>query len=47
MRENDYVTIALPNGIEFFIASFAVWKAGATPQPVSAKLPKLRTRPDH
>ena len=41
VRENDYVTIALPNGIEFFIASFAVWKAGATPQPVSAKLPKL------
>ena len=40
VRENDYVTIALPNGIEFFIASFAVWKAGATPQPVSAKLPK-------
>ena len=41
VRENDYVTIALPNGIEFFIASFAVWKAGATPQPVSAKLPKF------
>ena len=38
---NDFVTIALPNGIEFFIACFAVWKLGATPQPVSAKLPKL------
>ena len=41
VRENDFVTVALPNGIEFFIACFAVWKAGATPQPVSAKLPKL------
>ena len=41
VRENDFVTVALPNGIEFFIACFAVWKCGATPQPVSAKLPKL------
>ena len=41
VRENDFVTIALPNGIEFFIACFAVWKVGATPQPISAKLPKL------
>ena len=38
---NDFVTIALPNGIEFFIACFAVWKLGATPQPVSAKLPRF------
>ena len=41
VRENDFVTVALPNGIEFFIACFAVWKCGATPQPVSAKLPKF------
>ena len=39
VKENDFVTIALPNGIEFFVATFAVWKLGATPQPVSAKLP--------
>jgi bile acid-coenzyme A ligase len=39
VRENDFVTIALPNGIEFFEATFATWKLGATPQPVSAKLP--------
>jgi len=37
--QDDFVTIALPNGIEFFIATFATWKLGATPQPVSAKLP--------
>lgn len=39
VSENDFVTIALPNGIEFFEATFATWKLGATPQPVSAKLP--------
>lgn len=41
VRENDFVTIALPNGIEFFKSCFATWKLGATPQPVSAKLPKF------
>jgi bile acid-coenzyme A ligase len=35
------VTIALPNGIEFFEACLATWKAGATPQPVSSRLPKF------
>ena len=41
VQENDFVTIALPNGVEFFEATFAAWKLGATPQPVSAKLPKF------
>ncbi|MFK7912586.1 MAG: AMP-binding protein [Pseudomonadales bacterium] len=36
---NDFVTIALPNGVEFFEACIATWKLGATPQPVSARLP--------
>lgn len=40
VKPNDFVTISLPNGVEFFAACFAVWKAGATPQPVSARLPK-------
>ena len=40
VKENDFVTIALPNGVEFFEASFAAWKLGATPQPISARLPK-------
>ncbi len=39
--QDDFVTIALPNGIEFFEACFATWKLGATPQPISAKLPKM------
>ena len=36
---DDLVTIALPNSTEFFVAAIAAWKLGATPQPVSAKLP--------
>lgn len=39
VKQDDFVTIALPNGIEFFEACFAAWKLGATPQPVSAKIP--------
>ena len=38
--QDDFVTIGLPNGIEFFEACFATWKAGATPHPISARLPK-------
>ncbi len=39
--QDDFVTIALPNGIEFMAACFATWKLGATPQPVSSSLPRL------
>ena len=39
--QDDLVTIALPNGLEFYEAALAVWKLGATPQPVSARLPRL------
>ncbi len=39
VKQDNLVTIALPNGIEFFEAAIACWKLGATPQPVSAKLP--------
>jgi bile acid-coenzyme A ligase len=33
------VTVALPNSIEWFVSYLAIWKLGAVPQPVSAKLP--------
>ena len=41
VSQDDFVTIALPNGIEFFKSTIATWKIGATPQPVSARLPKF------
>jgi bile acid-coenzyme A ligase len=37
--QDDLVTIGLPNGVEYFVACAAVWKLGAIPQPVSARLP--------
>lgn len=39
VREGDFVTIALPNGLAFVRACLAVWKLGAVPNPVSASLP--------
>lgn len=37
--EGDYVSIALPNSNAFFVAALAVWKLGAIPHPVSARMP--------
>jgi len=37
----DFVTIALPNCVEFFEVTFAAWKIGAVPQPVSSHLPVI------
>jgi bile acid-coenzyme A ligase len=37
----DYVSIALPNSIEFVQAALACWKIGAVPQPLSARLPDV------
>ncbi len=42
--EGDLVTVALPNGIEFMEACLAAWKLGATPNPVSARLPEAERR---
>ena len=38
--EGDMVTVALPNGRDFVLACAAAWKLGATPQPVSSRLPR-------
>lgn len=37
--QGDYVTIALPNSIDWVAAVLATWKLGAVPQPLSARLP--------
>jgi bile acid-coenzyme A ligase len=39
VRPDARVTIALPNSIEFLVACMAAWKLGASPQPISARLP--------
>jgi bile acid-coenzyme A ligase len=36
---DSFVTIGLPNGIGFYEATVAAWKLGATPQPISSRLP--------
>ncbi len=41
VRQNDFVTVALPNCIEFYEACIAIWKLGAIPQPVSYRLPEM------
>ena len=40
LKHGDFLTIALPNGVEFVEACYAAWKVGAIPQPVSFRLPK-------
>ena len=35
----NFVTVALPNSVEFYEACIAAWKLGAIPQPVSYRLP--------
>lgn len=41
VKHGDLVTLGLPNGIEFVEACYALWKIGATPQPVSSRLPTV------
>jgi bile acid-coenzyme A ligase len=44
VKLGDFVTIAMPNSIAFIEAEFALWKVGATPQPVSWRLPAHELR---
>ncbi len=39
VKQGDLVTIGLPNGVDFVEACYGLWKAGATPQPISYRLP--------
>ncbi|MGH7366432.1 MAG: AMP-binding protein, partial [Candidatus Rokuibacteriota bacterium] len=41
---DSLVTIGLPNGIAFLEAIIAAWKLGATPQPISSRLPAAERR---
>ncbi|MGE0140128.1 MAG: AMP-binding protein, partial [Ilumatobacteraceae bacterium] len=40
VQHDDMVTVALPNSVDWFVAFAAIWRAGATPQPISARLPQ-------
>ena len=44
VEPGDFVTIALENGIEYFEACLATWKIGATPNPISYRLPELERK---
>ena len=39
VKPGDLVTIGLKNSAEFIEAAYGLWKAGATPQPISWRLP--------
>lgn len=38
VRRDDTVAVSLPNGRDFVTACFGIWRAGATPQPLSTDL---------
>ena len=42
--QDDFVTIALPNGIAHYETAYAIWKLGATPNVVSWRLPDNELR---
>jgi bile acid-coenzyme A ligase len=39
VNAGDFVTLSIPNGNVFYENTFAIWKLGATPNPVASKLP--------
>ena len=39
-----FVTISVPNSVEWFVAALACWKLGAIPQPASSRLPEPELR---
>jgi bile acid-coenzyme A ligase len=41
VSEGDTVSIILPNGFSFYETTFAIWKLGAIPNPVSLNAPQL------
>lgn len=42
--KGDFVTMVLPNGFEYLETLIALWKLGATPQPLSPVLPEPELR---
>lgn len=44
VRRDDTVAVSLPNGRDMVIACFGIWRAGATPQPLSTELTAAERR---
>jgi bile acid-coenzyme A ligase len=40
VKLGDLVTLGLPNSTDFAVACWGLWKLGATPQPISFRLPR-------
>ena len=40
VKVGDLVTVAVPNSIDWFVSYVGIWMLGATPQPVSSRLPQ-------
>ncbi len=44
LSQGDRATVGLGNGLEFFAACLAIWRVGAVPNPISARLPENERR---
>ncbi len=44
VKPGDLVTVGLPNGVDFVAACEGLWKLGATPQPISHRLPAAEAK---
>jgi bile acid-coenzyme A ligase len=44
VKQGDLVTIGLANTVDFVEACYGLWKVGATPQPISHRLPAAEAR---
>jgi bile acid-coenzyme A ligase len=45
VRGDDIVAVALPSGIDWFVAVLAAWKLGATPLPLPFRMPAAELGP--
>jgi bile acid-coenzyme A ligase len=44
VRADDFVSMALPNGVDWFVGALATWMLGATIQPVNPRMPERELR---
>lgn len=44
VEADDFVSMALPNGVDWFVGALAAWMLGATPQPLNPRMPERELR---